>query len=734
MEAPRNKRSSIAMIQSMLGRQGISRTMTTDMKKKKQSLSAWGKFESVDWQSDAKREYDSNKHLLEDPDASSVAKLRYEIGSWTIPALVGILTATSGCFIEKTVEWLGDMRSGYCGSEMPSSLIYTTKEQCGDGWVPWTSPYLFYVIVSTVLATVSATMTWAFAPMARGSGIPEIKTILGGFKFPEVLETNTLIIKILGLGLSVAAGLSCGKEGPLVHIACCWSNLISKRTSRLAKNEAKQRELLSCACAAGVAVAFGAPLGGVLFSLEEASTLFPNRTMIRAFFSASVAAMTLAWWNPTGSGKLTMFEASYDRPAFFWEYGVFIILGALGGCIGSVFVHYNVIVSKARAPGTPFRAKCHIILEVCVIALVTAITSFPLLYTNVLSNVTIRALFHDCTDRTVDPHSYMLDLCTDDLMPKMTNDVCLWLLLAGLLRFVQMIFTFGTGAPAGLFIPSLYTGAVIGRVTGLLLHRANLYFHFAAQVSPAGIYAMIGAASVLGGVCRVTISLVVIMFELTSGLQLIVPFMLACLTAKWVGDYFTPGIYDYCITIRKYPYLHEPDEVTYSTTAKTLMDEQIDCIHLNPGTVKTCLEFLSGAKYGGYPITMSADDSTFLGYIYTKAAKEHLQRLLNTNEASADTPVSFVKFIERPRMPPPNAVDLSALVDEGVLCVPPEMPAAQLHSIFRNLGIKLILCTKKAKVVGMITKKSFIKHIEELHAHGPDAKPEGGLAQSLLPK
>jgi len=79
----------------------------------------------------------------------------------------------------------------------------------------------------------------------------------------------TLIIKSVGLILSVSAGLSLGKEGPMVHIACCIGNIFSYLFPKYGRNEAKKREILSAAAAAGVSVAFGAPIGGVLFSLEE---------------------------------------------------------------------------------------------------------------------------------------------------------------------------------------------------------------------------------------------------------------------------------------------------------------------------------------------------------------------------------------------------------------------------------------------------------------------------------
>lgn len=63
-------------------------------------------------------------------------------------------------------------------------------------------------------------------------------------------------IKIVGLTLSVASGLALGKEGPLVHVAVCVGNLVQKYLSP-GSSQAKLREILSAACAAGVAVAFG---------------------------------------------------------------------------------------------------------------------------------------------------------------------------------------------------------------------------------------------------------------------------------------------------------------------------------------------------------------------------------------------------------------------------------------------------------------------------------------------
>jgi chloride channel 3/4/5 len=89
-----------------------------------------------------------------------------------------------------------------------------------------------------------------------------MKGFLGGW---------TLLIKSIALPLAIASGLSVGKEGPSVHFAVCTGNVISRFFGKYKQNASKTREILTASAAAGVAVAFGSPIGGVLFSLEVQS-------------------------------------------------------------------------------------------------------------------------------------------------------------------------------------------------------------------------------------------------------------------------------------------------------------------------------------------------------------------------------------------------------------------------------------------------------------------------------
>ncbi|MBE3049203.1 chloride channel protein, partial [Candidatus Bathyarchaeota archaeon] len=129
----------------------------------------------------------------------------------------------------------------------------------------------------------------SYAPYAAGSGISEIKVIIAGFVMKGFLGAWTLLIKSVALPLAIGSGLSVGKEGPSVHYAVCTGNVISQLFSKYRRSATKTREVLCACAAAGVAVAFGSPIGGVLFSLEEMAGYFPLKTLWRSYFCALVA-------------------------------------------------------------------------------------------------------------------------------------------------------------------------------------------------------------------------------------------------------------------------------------------------------------------------------------------------------------------------------------------------------------------------------------------------------------
>jgi len=232
----------------------------------------------------------------------------------------------------------------------------------------------------------------SFAPYAAGSGISEMKCIIAGFVMKGFLGAWTLLIKSIGLPLAIASGLSVGKEGPSVHYAVCTGNVISRFFDKYRRNAAKTREILSASAAAGVGVAFGSPIGGVLFSLEEMSNYFPLKTLWRSYFCALVATAVLAAMNPFRTGQLVMFQVKYDRSWHFFEILFYLVIGVFGGLYGAFVMKWNLRVQV-------FRKKYlgnYQVTEAVVLAVLTAIICYPNMFLRIDMTESMEILFLEC--------------------------------------------------------------------------------------------------------------------------------------------------------------------------------------------------------------------------------------------------------------------------------------------------------------------------------------------------
>merc|ERR1711871_112881 len=196
--------------------------------------------------------------------------------------------------------------------------------------------YVMHALFCMVFVGFAAFLVVCVEPASAGSGIPEAKAYLNGSNVRRYLSPAALICKATGVSFAVSGGLCVGKEGPLVYVGSAFVAILSHGWDGASKhfikfrNDVDKRDFISAGCAAGVAVAFGAPVGGVLFSLEEASSYFPPQVMWRSFFCGLVAAYTLQQMNPYHTGKLAFLEVSYKVKYHWFEILPFILIGALG--------------------------------------------------------------------------------------------------------------------------------------------------------------------------------------------------------------------------------------------------------------------------------------------------------------------------------------------------------------------------------------------------------------------
>ena len=436
-------------------------------------------------------------------------------------------------------------RESCCTDRKPLGIWGNTGEDC-EAWHTWTFTYWraygIYVGFALLFGIIAASVTMitkrslpAAAPghgdknhgvaagspqgvvgksmyMAAGSGIPEIKTILSGFVIPNFLDFKVLAVKAFGATFAVATGMCLGKEGPFVHISTCVAYLVGMCLPKYRGNGRKMRELLSAGCASGLSVAFGAPIGGVLFAYEEISTYFPRKVLWRAFLCSLFAAMVLRALNPTGTGKLVLFETNYGTSYEPVHYLVFVLLGIAGGLFGGVFCKANFLWSKTFRKYSII--KNHPVLEVFLVVLATTLLQYPNPLTREPGDIIIKNLLVDC--RSPDDSSWVCRMEGED-DPKYLG----WLVYGTIVKLVLTIITFGCKVPSGIIIPALDAGAFFGRLIG----------QWISTISP-GIFAMVGAAAFLAGISRMTISLCVIMFEVSNTVRL-PGLLLTSDTAHW---------------------------------------------------------------------------------------------------------------------------------------------------------------------------------------------------------
>ncbi|KAK5118351.1 hypothetical protein LTR62_002864 [Meristemomyces frigidus] len=648
---------------------------------------------------------------------------------WWVLVATGIAVGGIAAGIDIASDWMGDLKQGMCSNVQNGGKFYLSRPFCcwGTGsfsecadWRPWSLAmgvrnqggsyiieYIVFVCLSVLFATCASLLVNRFSLYAKQSGIPEIKTMLGGFVIRRFLGAWTLVVKSLGLCLAVASGMWLGKEGPLVHVACCCANLFMKLFDGINGNEARKRETLSAAAASGISVAFGSPIGGVLFSLEQLSYYFPDKTMWASFVCAMVAAVTLQAFDPFRTGKLVLYQVTYHSGWHAFELLPFAVIGIIGGLYGAMFIKLNMKIAKWRTSASnPFLARP--VLEVVVVALITALISFPISFLRAQSSELVEYLFTECRDVNDD----YLGLCKAGIA---NTGVMFILLASAFFGFVFAAITFGLQIPAGILLPSMAVGALYGRVVGLIVEvwqREHPTFIAFASCEPdipcvtPGTYAVIGAASALAGTTRMTVSIVVIMFELTGALTYVLPIMIAVMISKWVGDAFGKrGIYESWIHFQGYPFIDNKDDTPVPDVPvgqiMTRYDDLV-CVTAVGHTIETLQELLKEHRFRGFPVITDLRECILLGYISRTELSFALESALHGRSMP---PTTECFFLHQPLADPTVTLDLRPWMDQTPITLSSRSTFHLTKDMFEKLGLRYVIFTNQGALAGLLTKK-----------------------------
>ncbi|KAI9831724.1 MAG: glycerol ethanol, ferric requiring protein [Phylliscum demangeonii] len=589
-----------------------------------------------------------------------------------------------------------------------------------------------------MFALIAAVLVKSFAPYAAGSGISEIKCIIAGFVMKGFLGFWTLLIKSIGLPLAIASGLSVGKEGPSVHYAVCMGNVISQLFEKYRRNAAKTREILSACAAAGVAVAFGSPIGGVLFSLEL-YVLYENAYPVEFVCVADAINATKAM-NPFRTGQLVMFQVRYDRSWHFFEMFFFIIIGVFGGLYGAFVMKWNL---RAQAFRKRYLTR-YAVAEATILAAATAIVCYPNKFLRIDMTESMEDLFLECEGG----HDYD-GLCN----AKNRWSMVFSLAMATVLRMFLVIISYGCKVPAGIFVPSMAIGASFGRMIGILvqaLHESMPDSPFFASCQPdvpcitPGTYAFLGAGAALSGVMHITVSVVVIMFELTGALTYILPTMIVVGVTKAVGERFGKGgIADRMIWFNGYPFLDSKEEHTFGVPASSVMTSQMTVLPVSGMDLKTLEHTLAQNRYQGFPVVEDRTSMILVGYVGRTELRYAIERAKreravlpsarcffgNANAPSARATPSTasgrslgaepaVTFDTIPSTSNQTYLNLGRFMDPTPLAVHPGLPLETVMEVFKKMGPRVILIEHRGRLAGLVTIKDCLKYQFTVEANG----------------
>ncbi|VVC29034.1 Hypothetical protein CINCED_3A021062 [Cinara cedri] len=481
----------------------------------------------------------------------SFAKLSED---WVFLTLLGLVMAVLSFFMDYGIDFTNEGR------------IWLFKDMMFNQYLQ----YISWVLLPVSLITFAAGFVHLVAPQSIGSGIPEMKTILRGVALKEFLTLRTLIAKVIGVTATLGSGLPLGKEGPFVHIASITATLLTKMITSfkgIYENESRNTEMLAAACAVGVASCFGAPIGGVLFSIEVTTVYFAVRNYWRGFFSAVCSAtvfrLLAVWFNKADTVKAffpTHFTMEY--PFDPQELTVFALLGVACGILGAgyVWAHRQYVLFMRQSKRINSFLQKNRFLYPSLITFLTLTLTFPpgtgkYIAGELNVHDQLTGLFSNFTwtkdEFTIEEAEMMNHWRTEN------SNVFICLSAYIVYTFVFSIIASTIPIPSGSFIPVFKTGAAFGRIVGELMHYwfplGVRHGKFITPIIPGG-YAVVGAAAFAGAVTH-SISVSVIAFEMTGQITHIIPVMIAVLISNAVAVLLQPSLYDSIILIKNLPYL-----------------------------------------------------------------------------------------------------------------------------------------------------------------------------------
>ena len=375
-------------------------------------------------------------------------------------------------------------------------LVDWARELPGPGWL--------IPVGAAALGATLAALVVRWEPLSNGSGIQHVEAVYRGEAEPPTIRV--LPAKFIGGLLAIGSGLVLGREGPTVHMGAAIGAEAGRR-ARLPDGEVRMMQ--TALGGAGLAVAFNAPIGGTLFTLEEVTRSFRAKTVLATVFAAAMAV---------GCARLILGDhaefqlADVDEPQLVW-LPLFVVFGLLTGLLGAT---YNRLVLLFLERLTASR-RLPTVAKATVIG--AGIGLVMVIYPRAAGG-------------------------GEELTQMLLGGQHLLLGTVGALlvaRFVAGPLSYSAPVVGGLFAPMLAVGALWG-----VLFVGVLGLVWPGDIAALAVpMAVVGMGAFFGATVRAPMTGMVLVLEMTASTAVIVPLLAATasavLAAYLVGS---PPIYD----------------------------------------------------------------------------------------------------------------------------------------------------------------------------------------------
>ncbi len=370
------------------------------------------------------------------------------------------------------------------------------------------SPLGLWVILIPVVGAIGVVfLVKNFAPEAKGHGVPEVMDAI--YYSSGVIRPVVAIVKSLASALCIGSGGSVGREGPIIQIGSSFGSTLGQ----IIRMPVWQRiTLIAAGTAGGVSATFNTPIGGLLFATEIMLHEVSVRTLVPVAISAATATyIGRLFFGPYPSFVITALEVpSFHllNPLVLLAY---LILGAIAGVVSAFYIKSIYIFEDFFDERFRNAYVRHMAGMFCVgIMMYLLLSNLGHYYIQGVGYSTIQ----------------------DVLSGVLSEPYLLFFLF--LLKLLATSLTLGSGGSGGVFSPSLYMGATLGAVYGVILKHV-----FPALAFSPPPFAVAGMAALFAGATGAPITAIVMIFEMTLDYDVILPMTLTVALGYMIRKYLS---------------------------------------------------------------------------------------------------------------------------------------------------------------------------------------------------